>query len=163
LGDFTSVWGLAARIGDLEIDVEDTAELILTGPNREIVSVHLDMLQRSGGRTCQIHGTEGSLVWKSSSQSVQRYRARDGGWQEIFSPRAFDGNEMYIDEIQHFFDCVQSRMTPCVGYEDGKRALKVSPSSLRAEVRRVSRARTSAASWAARSSLERSTSPTPAN
>lgn len=125
LGNFTAVWGLAVRIGDLDIDVEDMAELILKGPNREIVSIHLDMLQRSGGRSCQIHGTEGSLLWKSSSQCVERYRPEDGGWQAVFSPSDLDSNEMYLGEIEHFFDCVESRLAPCVGYEDGKRALKV--------------------------------------
>jgi predicted dehydrogenase len=124
LGDFKSIWGFSVQIGDLDIDVEDAAELVLTGPNREMVSVHLDMLQRSGGRTCHIHGTEGSLVWKSSSQSVEIYRARDGKWEEILSPHGYDRNGMYMAELQHFLDCVRTRTTPSVGYEDGRMVLR---------------------------------------
>lgn len=124
LGDFKAVWGFAAQIGNLDIDVEDVAEMILRGANGEMISVHLDMLQRSGGRSCHIHGTDGSLMWKSSSQSVERYRASDGKWEEIFSPGDFERNDMYVAEIEHFLDCVRNRRAPCVGYQDGKLALQ---------------------------------------
>jgi predicted dehydrogenase len=125
LGDFRSVWARSAQIGDLEIDVEDIAEVFLVGCHGEFVSVHLDMLQRSGGRSCHIHGTDGSLVWKSSTQTVESYSAKEGNWKTIYGAREFDRNSMFICEIEHFFNCVESRSKPTVGYEDGRRALEI--------------------------------------
>jgi len=125
LGDFQSVWSRIARLGDLEIDVEDIAEVLLTGSHGELVSVHLDMLRRSGERTCHIHGTEGSLVWRSSTQTVECYSAKEGGWRTVYAAGEFDRNSMFIAEIQHFFDCVERRTKPVVGYEDGRRALEI--------------------------------------
>jgi predicted dehydrogenase len=125
LGDFRSAWGRVDRIGDLDIDVEDIAEVVLTGQNGEMISVHLDMLQRAGSRSCQIHGTEGSLMWKSSSQSIEQYVAKERVWRTVLAMPNFDRNGMYLHEIQHFFRCVETRQEPQIGYLDGRRALEV--------------------------------------
>lgn len=125
LGEFRSVWASVARLGDLEVDVEDIAEVVLNGRKGEVVSIHLDMLQRSGGRTCQIHGTEGSLVWKSSTQTVEHYSAETRAWTTICAPAENDRNPAYVSELRHFFDCVQSRSKPLVGFEDGIKALEI--------------------------------------
>ncbi|MGA8146599.1 MAG: Gfo/Idh/MocA family oxidoreductase [Gallionellaceae bacterium] len=125
LGDFSAVWGRVERLGDLEIDVEDTAEMILTGQNRAAISLHLDMLQRSSRRVFQIHGSEGSLIWKYGEPGIKLYLAQEGAWQEIAVQSGIERNDMYVAELQHFFECVESRRQPCIGYKDGHRVLEV--------------------------------------
>lgn len=125
LGDFTGVSAHLGKLSDLDIDVEDTAEVILTSERRELVSVHLDMVQRAGGRFCQITGTEGTLKWSSGTGHVQAFLAQEGTWKTLRSDPQTDRNDMFISELQHFFDCVTTRNQPIVGGEDGRSVLKI--------------------------------------
>jgi predicted dehydrogenase len=59
------------RYSELEIDVEDMAELCLEyeGPAR-LVNIHLDFLQRSPARSCKFIGDQGTLVWNGITDKI---------------------------------------------------------------------------------------------
>jgi len=65
-GEVRSVRAETGRLGDLDTDVEDVAEILLRFIDGSIGSVHLDMIQRSPTRTCRIIGTEGTLEVRST-------------------------------------------------------------------------------------------------
>ena len=69
VGEVAEVFAQATRVSDLEIDVEDLAEVVLRFSNGAVGSVHLDMVQASPTRTCRIIGTEGTLTWDSRQRA----------------------------------------------------------------------------------------------
>ena len=125
-GEIRSVTARVARLSDLEIDVEDTAEALLDLQCGALASVHLDMVQRVSTRTCRVVGSEGVLAWDGIVHRVSLWSACDRRWTNVWqADSTFDKNEMYIEEIRHFLDCVRADTLPAVTGEDGLRALKV--------------------------------------
>ena len=125
VGEVKTVSAQVGHLSDLEIDVEDTAEIILQFRNGAIGSVHLDMIQRPATRTCRIIGTEGTLAWDWSSHCVRLFSATTNTWSDLHPPKTIDRNEMYVAELRHFLDCVRGKEEPIVSGEDGRRVLEI--------------------------------------
>lgn len=77
-GDFRSVSARLACIGGLELDVEDSAELIFDLHAGGLAHIHLDMIQRVPTRTCRLIGSEGILEWDGLGHWVKI--RRPGEW-----------------------------------------------------------------------------------
>ena len=125
LGDVETVWAHTDRLSDLDVDVEDIAEVILQFRSGAIGSVHLDMVQRTATRTCRIVGTEGTLTWDWDSHRVRMYSAAADKWTDLHPAEPLDPNDMYVAELRHFFDCVAIGRTPAVNGEAGRRVLQI--------------------------------------
>ena len=119
-GPFESVSATLARTSALEIDVDDTAELTLRSRGGALVSIHLDMTQRAVTRLCKAVGAEGTLVLDAVAGSVACYRSGIG-WQDVLVD-ARGRNDMYVDELRHFFECIEGRAVPLI---DGQAATAV--------------------------------------
>jgi predicted dehydrogenase len=123
-----TVKGVTAQIGhfsDLEMDVEDTAEIILSFATGALGSIHLNMVQRPAERNCTVIGTKGTLTWDGLSLGVQAFSHDSNTWTELFPANREDRNDMYMEEIRHFLGCVRGRTTPMVTGEDGKRIVEI--------------------------------------
>ncbi len=125
VGEVRAVSAQIGRTSDLEIDVEDTAEIILQFSNAAIGSVHMDMVQRSATRTCRVIGTEGTMTWDGLGHRVRLYSAATGTWSDLFLAESLDRNEMYVSELRHFLACVSGDTLPVVSGEDAKRVLQI--------------------------------------
>jgi len=126
IGEVEAVSARAEHVSDLEIDVEDMAEIVLKFRCGAIGSVHLDMVQRSPVRACRIIGSEGTLLWDGIRHRVDWFSAQTGNWSSLYRDEDMDCSRgMYIDEVRHFLDCVKNRQTPLVTGEDGRRALEI--------------------------------------
>ncbi len=121
-GEVESVTCVARRLGALEIDVEDTAALILQLAGGRIAEIHLDSLQRTYARGCKVVGTEGVVIWDWHG-GVRWRRAGDDTWcEERICP---DANEMYVDEMRDLLAAVREGRPPSVDGADGRRTLAV--------------------------------------
>jgi predicted dehydrogenase len=125
VGEVGGVVAQVRKVSNLEIDVEDLAEIILKFRNGTIGSVHLDMVQRAPTRSCRVVGTEGTLSWDWADRRVRCYTAQRGGWVDLFAEEDPDRNAMYLEELRHFFACVKSQEPPAVTGEDGRRVLEI--------------------------------------
>lgn len=123
LGEVKSVDAIVMRASDLEIEVNDTAELLLRFESGPIASVHMDMAQRSTTRTCRIAGTQGTLVWDGIAGQVQRF-SPDEGWSTIHEGDA-DRNAMYIEEVRHVFACARGQESPIADAADGLAVVQI--------------------------------------
>jgi len=139
VGDVISVTAQTGRLSDLDIDVEDTAEIILGFACGAIGSIHLDMVQRPSNRYCKVVGAEGTVTWDGTTDAVMLYSNATGQWSTLHSGQKTDWNRMYIAELEHFFTCVRNRKEPLVTGNDGKRVLTLALAALRSarEQRRV--------------------------
>lgn len=124
-GEVESVAAQAGKLSDLELDVEDTAEIILRFKNGAFGSVHLDMTQRSMTRTCRIVGTAGTLTWDALAHEARCYSADSRDWSELHPARVLDRNELYVAELKHFLNCVNGVETPLVDGAQGRRILQL--------------------------------------
>lgn len=121
LGRPASAFCSADRISGLDVDVEDSATILLRYTSGARCDIHLDFVRRDYARGCSLCGESGTIVWDYVAQQVRLYRAADRAW-ETFSCEC-DPNDMYRAELEHFLDCVQTQTDPLVGLEQGRTVL----------------------------------------
>ena len=114
------------KVSDLEIDTEDTAELILEFPSKTVASVHMDYLQPTITQTCQIIGKEGFMDLDLQAGIARTFLTKTGRWQENRLPAGFTRDDLFSAELTHFLDCIHNGV-PCRmdGRQVGRLALEV--------------------------------------
>lgn len=125
LGEIDRVACFAGRLSRLEIETEDTASMLLRFATGAIGEVHLDYVQRSYHRSCQIVGDEGTIHWDYAEGSVRWYTAAAQTWQTRTVPAAWEPNQMYVDEMRHFVRCLQGEDRPALDVLEAARVLDV--------------------------------------
>lgn len=117
------------RQSALEIDVEDTAHLILgfmpADDGRQLVgSVNLDFIRHDTTRLCTAIGENGSLRWNGLTGSVEQFGAGAKEWREIFRHQ-HQRDDSYLAEWQHLIACVSEGNTPLITGQDGFKVLQI--------------------------------------
>ena len=140
IGDVHALWAFAASLSDLDIEVEDTAEIGLRFANGTLGSVHLDYHQRPPTHTLQIVGAQGTIRWDNANGAVHFFRAGDFSesgeagsgmeWQAFPPPPGFERNHMFLAEMRHFLQVVRGEAAPLCSLEDGIQALRLALSVL---------------------------------
>ena len=96
----------SGTLSDLEIDVEDSACLVMEyGLNRltKRVVVQVDFLQRVANMSLQIVGSKATLFADLIREKVTVSRPGKDGFQELPAPHMAQGNEMYLRQFDFFF------------------------------------------------------------
>ena len=70
-GDFKSVFCSLRTTNELDVDVEDMADLLLSSSEGLQINVHLDFLRKKANRICRIIGTEGTLLWDLIADEIK--------------------------------------------------------------------------------------------
>ncbi len=130
LGDVASVACFADHVSSLELDTEDVAAILLRFASGAIGEVHLDYLQRSYSRTCQLIGEEGTLRWDFTAGETLLFDAKTGRWQSFPDPPGWETNAMYVAELEHFLACLAYEAEPVQGLRAGRRALEIALAAL---------------------------------
>ena len=128
LGEPDMVSAMTGRIGQLEIDTYDIAEILVRFASGAMAEIHLDYLRPVRGRSCELIGDEGLVTWQAEGKyperSVLELHRLDGKGSER---QAFhmDLNEMYIEEMRHLLQCVQGKELPALNGDGAKRVLEI--------------------------------------
>lgn len=125
LGEVAEATCMAGKLSRLEIDTEDLAAILLRFESGAVGEVHLDYIQRAYSRTCQIIGEEGTIHWDYTAGQVRWYSARDQRWKVFSNPADWQPNQMYVDELKHFFGCVTGEEKPALDVFEAARVLQV--------------------------------------
>ncbi len=121
LPDLVSASG--GHYSDLEIDVEDMAILCLKYNNpRRLIQIHLDFLQHNAIRECKFIGSEGTLVWNAIEDNICLFERDNKHWVSLDTVKCIDRNKMYLDEMNHFLECIEKSISPII---DAKSAYNV--------------------------------------
>ncbi len=131
LGEVDSVWATLARSGELEIAVEDQAEVALQFASGAVGSVHLDYVQQPPSHTLQIVCSQGRLEWNAASGALVQVSAT-GEPREYALEAGFERNHLFIDQTRHFLEVIQGDAQPLCTLEDGIRALEIALAAHRA-------------------------------
>ena len=128
-GEVEWVNATLSRQSILEIDVEDTASLILGFEPADdgfklIGTVNLDFIRHDTTRSCTAIGENGTLRWNGITGAVELYEAGANEWRELFN-HAHQRDESYLAEWQNFIDCVKEHKMPMVTGEDGLKVLQI--------------------------------------
>jgi predicted dehydrogenase len=124
-GEVKEVWGSTAKLSDLEIQVEDVAEIGLRFESSVIGSVHLNYYQQPPVHRLEIVGTEGTLCWDNADGAVHEYRRGAHDWEVFPVPENFNRNELFLEELRHFMDVCNGYVRPACTLDDGKRSLEI--------------------------------------
>ena len=128
-GSICLVSGQLLQQSEWGLDVEDTAHILLTFTPRNnssalVASLNMDFIRRDSTRMCVAIGEEGSLLWDAIEGRVSVRYAGSSKWEPIFTENV-DGEETYLKEHHHFFECIQNQHAPLVGIAQGLRVMEV--------------------------------------
>ena len=123
LGRPTEVTCRAEHLSSLDVDVEDSAWIYLSFPERRHAELHLDFVQRTYTRTCKVVGETGTALWDFAVQEVRWFSAEQLGWKSI--PYKFEVNDMYVSEVVHFLESLGSGTGPMVDLEQSRDVIRV--------------------------------------
>ncbi len=132
LGEIEAIWAFTEKMSDLELDVEDTAEIGLRFASGALGSVHLDYNQRPPEHHLEIIGTSGTLRWSYAEGLLSLYLA-DGHIQTAKAPNwskypvlpDFERNDMFLAEMRHFLKVIRGESESICTFEDGVQALRM--------------------------------------
>lgn len=125
LGEVDEVFAVCKKLSSLEIDTEDFAEITMHHRNGAYSQIHLDYLQTNYRRSCEIIGESGMLVWDINERVLKQYGRKDKEYHVYYEGLNANVNDMYIEEVRHFFRCVNGEEEPLVTINEGKRIQEI--------------------------------------
>ena len=126
-GEVKTVFASLQRLSNLEIDVEDTAALVLGFQSGALGEVHLDCVQRGYSRKCTLIGSEATVRWDSTVGL--RITSAGNVFDEAIVP---DPNEPYVAELKAFLDGEPT----LASVADGTRVLEIVDAARRSSASR---------------------------
>ena len=117
-----------SKQSDLEIDVEDSAYVVLgfEEVDGEVLtaSLNIDFIRHDTTRKCFVIGEKGTLLWDGIKGQVKFFEKSSKHWEILFlsSP---DRNFTYIEEIKSFFLSVEANIRPSITGEDGLQVVNI--------------------------------------
>jgi predicted dehydrogenase len=121
------IFGLGGHLSSLEVDVEDTADILMecSMDGHPIpISLHQDYLQNPPSRSCEIVGDAGKILVDLRELTITVYNGK-GDQVEARSYEGFQRNQLFLDELKCFLDSVQGKPTPLVSLRDGMQSLRM--------------------------------------
>ena len=125
LGEVTAVAAFAGKLSKLTIDTEDVAAIILRFASDAIGEVHLDYVQRAYSRSCHLIGEEGTIRWDYSAGQTRWFRTATRQWDTVSNPAGWEPNQMYVEEMQHFLNCVRGEEASVLDVVESVRVLEI--------------------------------------
>jgi len=124
LGDVKKLACFAGNVSNLEIDTEDIAETILQFKNGAIAEIHVDYLQRFRQRNFEFFGELGTILWDTNEKRVVLLE-KDKEKQGFLLDSGYDINDMYVEEVRHFLQCIEKREETVTPIERGAEVLNL--------------------------------------
>lgn len=122
-----SVYALGGHLSRLEVDVEDTADILMNfavDGHSVPISLHEDYLQRPPRRTCEVIGDQGKILVNLAALSLDVFDG-EGKQVEAVSYAGFQRNQMFLDELDHFLSMLQGIPGPLVSVREAAHSLRM--------------------------------------
>lgn len=129
-----SLFGIPRRIfsigghwSELVVDVEDTASTLMecNWNGRSLpIQLHQDYLQSPTSRQCEVIGDRGRVLMDLNQLTVTVWQ-RSAAKPEVQAFPGFERNQLFLDQLKHFLECVKSRSKPIVDLRDGVQSLRM--------------------------------------
>jgi len=138
LGKPTRLACFARKVSNLEVDTEDTADILMDFETGSVANVHLDFTRQDYTRNCEIECEKATLVWRlewRSGRSTLEARSFDPEHPEKIKSEMlldvpWDTNDMYVDEMKAFVGAMEGKKKASPTLDDGELALGLSLKAL---------------------------------
>jgi predicted dehydrogenase len=124
-GPVKEVFCFADKVSNLRINTEDFAEIFLRFNSEVIAQIHLDYLQRTYRRIYEFIGEKGVVLADFMAKKIKLYSQKSGQLKIFEGKRYADRETMFIEEIQHFLNCIRQRRNSINGIASAKNILKI--------------------------------------
>lgn len=121
-----SVYAVGGHLSSLEVDVEDTAAILMecTFKGSPLpVFMHMDFLQRPPSRRCRVIGERGAITM--DLRDLEVVTVDHEGRKDVYRCEAFDRNRLFLDEVEHFFACIAGEARPVVDLRTATVGMKI--------------------------------------
>ena len=153
LGEISALWAFTSASPELNLSVEDCAEIGLRFQSGITGSVHLDYLQRPGAHTLEIICSQAVLRWTNADGSLSIHHPTNSYSSPSPLPPAgegvrvsppietylpdqategipFERNWLFLEEMRHFLSVTRGESEPSCTLQDGTRALQIALAAL---------------------------------
>jgi predicted dehydrogenase len=128
----------ARKVSSLDVDTEDTADILVDFESGALANVHLDFVRQDYKRGCGIECEKATLVWKlgwRSGRSTLEARSFDPARPEAIKSEMlldvpWNANDMYVEEMKSFVSAIGAGRKPSPGLREGELALRLALKAL---------------------------------
>ena len=123
----TKVFAMGGKLSSLQVDTEDCVEALLemNYQNKYLpVSLHMDFFQRPAVRRCVVIGEEGRITMDLAGLEV-KIEKPDAKNNETHHFKDFQRNDLFVEELKSFLQCVEENTRPPVTLEEGLKSLRI--------------------------------------
>ncbi|KHS85087.1 MULTISPECIES: Gfo/Idh/MocA family protein [Pectobacterium] len=123
VGDLEYLHGYLRNTTELNLKVEEIADLVLLSKGGAVCNIHLDFIQKKPSRKIKIIGEKGSLFWDVIENKV----IIDCGnsYESLIDNVFYDKNNMYIDMISDFFAKTNNHENSCITFNESLKILSL--------------------------------------
>lgn len=126
-GKPNSVYALGGKLSHLEIDVEDTASILL-GYERDgkqfPFHIYMDFIQNPPSRNSKIIGSHGRIEYDLRNNSIVCYDENGSvTFEETYND--FNRNDMFIEELELFMAIRRGETKPVLTMEEGMMSMEI--------------------------------------
>lgn len=136
LGIPTRVQALGTRTDALEARCEHAADFLLGFESGASANLHLDYYQRPTQRSWELVGTKARVSIDVQEGTMKLWRvpigeasSNDESHQPAVEthsvPVSFDRDQMFLDEVRYFLDCINQGQTPIPGIADAAQSVRI--------------------------------------
>lgn len=101
---------------ELDLQVEDMADILTLTESGAVASIHLDFLQRKAHRQCSFVGSEGRIDWNLILNQLTLTTAAEV--KVLYSEPEWDKNQMYLAMVSDFIQMIQQQPHNCIAVND---------------------------------------------
>mgnify|MGYP003644458901 CR=1 FL=1 len=123
LGPMSVEYAALRNTKELDLEVEEIADIMLRNKFDVICSIHLDFLQKQAQRKCSILGGKGRLDFDLLENTIHFHHGK--GTDLIFNGVGWDRNAMYINMIIDFVKLIEEKRNDFVSAEQSIATLKL--------------------------------------
>jgi predicted dehydrogenase len=124
LGRPERVHAFGGKITPLEGDAEDLIQSLWCYKDRMTATFHVDYWQRPKVRRLKLIGTTRTCVWEEAAPLCM-WEHESGAFAQIPLPEEYERNDMFLEEANHFVDCVNESKNPITSLAQGIEVLEI--------------------------------------
>jgi len=106
-GETTLIHSSIRNLNELGIEVEEVADLFFINKKNQLISIHMDFLQKKPTRFCNLITEKGNLYCDIIGKKIELHN--ENSIEILYSNSSYDTNDMYISILKDFIESSESR------------------------------------------------------
>ena len=123
LGELSFQHAILRGSSELDIDVEQIADIVCHSEVGGVCNIHMDFLQKHAHRQCSFVGSKGRLDWNLIENSITL--SNENGVSVVFCEPDWDRNNMYLELLLDFLGRVSGNRNRCASPTEGLKVVRL--------------------------------------